>query len=315
MLKPVLALTLLLAGALALGAADEKPSAKPDRATVAKLIELLSSDDFATREKATQELSKLDQVPDLLRGAEKSADAEVRVRAQSAVQAITSRAEEKAFKAMVADLQKVEVDRLVRRMVTGSELPGEKDWEVVQKLTKAVTARANELGGRQYKVADPDMKKLTQQRGIAAGEYAIDRKRLLLSDPKTRMTSVAGCVVLSAGDMPQVTGITDSIVIVDGDFTRATALLNCLLIVRGRVGRVTRVSNSIVLATGECAGVTGCDESFYQVANQTMRCTSSRNNTYVKTVLQFPSRDGSDRVLDTERGPLQLLKFSEKKDN
>ncbi len=43
-------------------AVDEKPAAKPDPAAVRKLVEQLKSDDFETREKATQELSKLEEI-------------------------------------------------------------------------------------------------------------------------------------------------------------------------------------------------------------------------------------------------------------
>ncbi len=94
-------LGVLLVCATALGAADEKPALKLDPAAVRKLVEQLASDDFATRERATQELSKLEEAPEALREATKSNDLEVRRRAQTAVDVITARAEDKAFKALV----------------------------------------------------------------------------------------------------------------------------------------------------------------------------------------------------------------------
>jgi hypothetical protein len=97
----LLPLGVLLACAMALGAADEKPAAKLDPVAVRKLVEQLGSNDFATRQKATQELSKLDEAPEALREAIKSNDPEVRRLAQTAVEVITARAEAKAFKVLV----------------------------------------------------------------------------------------------------------------------------------------------------------------------------------------------------------------------
>src|SRR5262249_13544398 len=196
-------------------------------------------------------------------------------------------------------------------MVTDADFSGDKQWEVVQKLTKAVSAKANELGGKKFKVPDPDMKSLPQQRGLGPNEYVVSGKRLLLDNPKAPVTSVHGCVVLCTGATTYVTGLSNSIVIVDGDFAGCTGLDNCLLIVRGNVGRITSVTNSVILATGECKGATVCSESFYQVANQQIRFTQSMNNVYVKSTPEFANNDKNGRVLDTDRGPLQLLKFSE----
>jgi outer membrane protein assembly factor BamB len=92
---------LLLACAAHLGAAVEKPAAKPDPVAVRRLVEQLGSDDFATREKALRELSQLEEIPEALRAATKSNDPEVCRRAQTAIDVIMARAEDKAFKALV----------------------------------------------------------------------------------------------------------------------------------------------------------------------------------------------------------------------
>lgn len=97
----LLPLCVLLACASALGAADEKPAVKLDPVAVRKLVEQLGSNDFATRQRVTQELSKLEEAPAVLREATKSNDPEVRRRAQTAIDVITARAENKAFKALV----------------------------------------------------------------------------------------------------------------------------------------------------------------------------------------------------------------------
>jgi PAS domain-containing protein len=91
----------LLACATALAAADEAPGGKLDPVAVHKLVEQLVSEDFATRQRAMQELSKLEEAPDALREATKSNDPELRRRAQRVVDVITTRAENKAFAALV----------------------------------------------------------------------------------------------------------------------------------------------------------------------------------------------------------------------
>jgi outer membrane protein assembly factor BamB len=95
----LLALGVLMACATAIGAGDELGAVKLDSPAISKLVEQLASDDFATRERATQELSKLEEVPAALREAMKSNDPEVGRRAQLVVASIAVRAEDKAFKA------------------------------------------------------------------------------------------------------------------------------------------------------------------------------------------------------------------------
>jgi hypothetical protein len=295
-------------------AADEKPAAKPDPAVVRKLIDDLKSDDFETRDKATKELSKLEEVPDALREATKSDDPEVRRLAEFVVEAIKARAEERAFEAMVADLQKVEVDRFVRRMVTNKDFAGDKQWEVVQKLTRAVTEKANDLGGKKFKVPDPDMKSLPLRRVPASDEITFEAERILLNDLNVRaIPAFSHCVILSAGPTPRITSLHNSIVIVDGDFRGGNGISKCLLIVRGDVGSITTLSDSIVLATGKFEGTVLCDDCFLQVSNKRLKLGRSSNNVYIKSMAENTQYDLNGRVLDTDRGPLQLLKFSEMK--
>jgi outer membrane protein assembly factor BamB len=91
-------LGVLMVCATAIAAAHNKPTVKLDSAAIGKLVEQLASDDFVTRERATEELSKLDEAPDALREATKSNDPEVRRRAQIVIETIAARAEDKAFK-------------------------------------------------------------------------------------------------------------------------------------------------------------------------------------------------------------------------
>jgi hypothetical protein len=101
-------------------------------------------------------------------------------------------------------------------------------------------------------------------------------------------------------------------VIIDGDFIGATSITSSLLIVRGNVGRVTGVTKSIILATGNFEGATVCHESFLQVNNTWIRFTGSNNSVFVKTQVRTTGNTNAV-VLDADKGPLQLLKFSERK--
>jgi hypothetical protein len=274
-----------------------QPAVKADPAKVAKLIEDLGSKDFKTRAKASQELAKLEEVPEALREAAKHADAEVAGRAKAAIAIITARVEQKAFEVMVKDLHKVELDQFVRRMVTDQNFASEPQWKIIETIARAVIKEANKLSGRQ----------------ILAPDFAVNAMpRLLLNGETKNPVGVGGTALLSTGATPYITSVSKCLVIVDGDFTGATGINDSLLIVRGNVGRVTSVSNSIILATGLWIGATACDNSFVQVNNHRIRFTVSRNSFLIKTLVKTTG-DTNSQVLNPARGPLQLLKFSPRK--
>jgi hypothetical protein len=276
------------------GSDGEKPAAQVDPAVLAKLIAQLRSDDFRTREKASQQLTKLDEVPEVLRHAAKDADLEVARRARSAITIIRNRAEEKAFQRVLRRLHQLELDRFVRRMVTDNKFASEQKWKIIQAVAKAVTTEANKIGRRRFKVSD----------------FAIDTMPHLLFNGETRnRVSVGGTALLSAGTMPYITGVSNSLVLVDGDFTGATGINNSLLIVRGNVGYVTSVTDSIILATGYWQGATSCRDSLVQVKNHRIRFTSSRDSVLIDTAIRTTG-DTNSQVLHTDKGPLRLLKFS-----
>ena len=309
-LLPILAWTILVPGISgqgpgqakdktappARGAIEEQPTAKMDAATIRQLMEDLKSGDFKKREKATRELSRLPEVPDALRQAIKSADLETRRRAQTIVDSITTRLEEKEFQALVADLQKVEVDRFIHRMVTDKKFNGEKQWRVIETLARAVTKQANALSGRTFAVPDFDFKALLLQEQKNQPWLA---GRILFDHVTENPAYVNGSVLLSTGSTPYITSVSDSIVIVDGDFGGATSITNSLVIVRGNVGRCTGVRNSIILATGNFIGATRCDDSFFQVNNQRIRFTLSQGSVFVKTIMKA-TRATNSQILDTD---------------
>ena len=270
-----------------------KPVAtKADPALIGKLIQQLRSDDFNIRAKASQHLAQLDDVPDALREAAKDLDAEVARRAQIAITLITARVEEREFQALVRELHKVELDRFVRRMVTDEKFAGDRQWQLIEAVAKAVIKETNKLSQRQFEI--PDLKTM---------------RRLLVSGEAKNPVLVRDSVLLSAGATPFITSVMNSIVIVDGDFMGATGIDDSLLIVRGNVGFVTSINRSIILATGYCEGATGCDSSFIQVNNQRIRFTSAHDSVLVRTIVKTTGKTNS-RVLDVDKGPLQLLKFS-----
>jgi len=289
---------------------SNKPS-KLDPSAVRKLIADLQSPDFKTREKATQELSKLEEIPDALREAAKSSDAELRRRAQAALDRVTERVEELAFQALAAEFHNIEIDRFVRRMVTEEKFAGDAQWKLIQAIAKAVTKRANDLGGQRFPVPEIDVTSLPLA-DLAQERVSINGKRVLLQQREPRFTSWVNCVILCTGSTPRTTVASRSILIVDGDFNGATGVDNSIVIVRGNVGRLNGLTRSILIATGNFSGATSCDNSFLQVNNQRIRFTTSRDSTLVKTALKTTGPSTS-RVIDTAKGPLQLLTFSKRK--
>lgn len=276
--------------------AAEEPAAKVDPGVIAKLVQQLGSAIFSKRDKASQELAKLDEVPAILRDAANSADPEVASRAQIAVAAITARVEEREFQAMVRDLHKVELDCFVRRIVTDEKFRGDKQWAVIDAIVKAVTNQANKVGGRKF-TPDFDVKAM---------------RRLLLAENKSPVVFEGSreTLILSAG--PARTGMTNSIVIVDGDLGGVTEVSNCLLIVHGNVGHCTGIHNCIVLATGNFEGATVCRNSFLQVNNHQIRFTELDSSVLINTLVKA-TRSTNSQIVKADKGPLQLLKFSPRK--
>lgn len=291
-------------------AGPETSPARIDPAQVAELIRQLGSDDFSTRDRASRELAKLDQVPDALRTAIGSADPEVARRAEAAVSLITARNEERDLQAMVRNLDKVELDRFVRRMVSDERFAGDKQWDIVQMLARRAAARADELGGRKY--GGPVFEARTLPFADLAVERVFRGKRVLVKDPSIPMATVQNCFVLAIGETPRINGLTNSIVIVDGDFSGSSIISNSLLIVRGNVGLCNTIRNSIILATGNFDGATACDDSFVQVDNHQIRFARANGSVLVDTQLMTTAAANS-RVIKVDKGPLQSLKFSARK--
>lgn len=275
----------------------KKSTTKTDPAVIAKLIEQLGSSSFRLRAKASQQLAALDEVPEALRRAVKNADPEIAKRAQIAVAIITARLEEKAFKAIVRRLHKVELDRFVRRMVTDKKFAGAKQWQFIQGVARAVTKEANRLTGRRFAVPDFDVKTM---------------RRLLYNGETKNPRSVKGAVFLSTGPTPYISKLSNSLVIVDGDFRGATNITNSLVIVRGNVGHIERLINSIILATGNWEDGTVCRSCFVQVDNYKLRFTNLRGSVVVETTVKT-AHDINNQILNSGKGPLQLLKFSPRK--
>jgi WD40 repeat protein len=113
--------------------APMKPAAKPDPAAIAKLVRQLGSDDFSTREEASRELGKLDEVPAALQDAANSADPEVARRARGVIGVITARIEEQGtLKGHTAMVSCLVFSPDGKTLATGSEDSTIKLWDVAK---------------------------------------------------------------------------------------------------------------------------------------------------------------------------------------
>lgn len=267
----------------------EPQAAKYDEAAIAQLVDQLNSSDFRTRENAVLELSKLDEVPKALAEAAKNKPLEGTRRAQLAIAAITARQEERAYKTIVDDPREVPLNRFIHRMVTDKKFVGDKQWEVLERIAKASTKKANELADRKFPIPESP-------------------KNRVLFRNEGREQNITDMVLLCGGTMPRCLVVSKSILFIDGDFTGALTINNSLLIVRGNVNGTQFIRNSIILATGSLKAETSFDNCFVQINNATVRGFATRRSVFVKTIPEATDPK-SNRVLDTEKGPLNLLKF------
>lgn len=294
--------------ALATASPPEKTASSVDPAVVRKLLQDLASDDYATREKATESLARLTAVPSELVEAAKSSELEVRSRARRAIRAIESRAEEKSLAAMEADPKNVELDRLIRRMVTEPHFSGDRQWKLLHTIVAGVRESGRKLDGKPRAFFQFDIRSMPQTHGLRSEELWVEGKRVLLKNSGDVLLALSKSLVLSAGPMPNVDTLEECVVIVDGDVRSTRYIRNSVLIVRGKLGRLKEVQNSIILATGELESAETVNESIIEVANRKLEIRQGTKNVVVSGVPSGSKVDG--KSVTTERGLLRLLRFS-----
>ncbi len=182
-------------------AGAEKPALKADPAVIAELIQQLGSVDFKMREKASQRLAELDEVPDALAQPPKAPMPRLPA-ARMAITVVTARVDERAFQILLRELHKVELDRFVHRMVTDEKFAGASQWKIIQAIAKAVTNEARTLADRKYTAPEFDVQTLRQLRfkGATQNLTWVDRSVVLMPDqchtsPPCRIPSLSSMVI------------------------------------------------------------------------------------------------------------------------
>lgn len=303
----LLVAAVFLSGYPAARGAEEKAPA--DQREIQRLVEQLGNDDFATREKATRQLlDRGEAVLPALQQALQSPDLEVRRRAERITGEIKAKAEERAIQLLLAEVNQVGLDQFITRMVKEEGFATDERWRVVMKLAQAMAVRASEFGGGGGWLAPGmDVAKLKRAGERQGANYR--EARVLVNGLRSATTSVERCIFLSSGPVGNITHLCDSVVLVNGDIGYCTSIENCIVFCRGNIGGATGVTGSVILATGRLESATGIEGSLLQLGG-VGPCTRSRNNVYLNLSNSTAVHTEGDRSVPTERGPLQMLRFS-----
>ncbi|MGH7169236.1 MAG: PDZ domain-containing protein [Gemmataceae bacterium] len=273
----VLGIGLCVHALSAVGGEKPSPSEKQRREEIRKLIEQLSAEQFKVREEATRRLMERDDALPALREAAKSKDAEVRRRAENAIEAISKRLGKRAIQRAIAKLKKGQTDQFVDTVAHSRGYMDEEGWKAALEHAQAIADKAGKLNGCKYaslpkanlarlKIRRADHFK-TQKNGFINTEGILAESintpegfifnSLIISDGAVKSRCSLGWSVIFAngnmriGDRDNVGGIGDSIVVCDGDVDISTLVGNSVILARGNVRVGGFVRSSVIISGGE----------------------------------------------------------------
>lgn len=279
----------------------------PNEEAVARLMRQLGSGRQRERDAASGDLQKLEEpaLP-LLRRALDDESPEIRLRARRIVASIMRAVDERATRALLAELDEDGFDRFVERMLTKEGFATEQRWKALDGFVGMLVQRASEVSGNPFQKPKLDMLKLPLKQKDLELYHTDDR--VLMSTVPTPFDGTEGSVLICRGPL-ECTSLRDSIVIVDGDIKQCTAIIRCVVICRGHIRSVTGIDNSLIVATGEIESATSLRGNILQVAG-VKYVTSSRNNAYLGLGEPRATDRNGNTSIPTDRGPLEMLKFS-----
>jgi hypothetical protein len=301
--------TVFLAVGATARAGDEKPAPEPK--VVEKLINDLSSEEFAVREAATRKLAELgDAVVPALEKAQKSPDRETSRRAEEILQTLRLRHEERELKKLLAELDKTPLDKLIAHIAKDPNRVTEAEWKALGKLIEAVVAQTNKVSGTTIKVPVDITALKTETNPPAVGDRKLRFVSSGFSQPYTHFEQSA---IICSGDTNKwITGVENSVVIVDGDFEGATGIFNSVIICRGNFKKTAGIYDSLVLCGGDFVSVAGIENSVVQAASFG-GCTVTRKTVFINLPEVKATLKEGDRYPTTKVDPLSLLRFTPKK--
>lgn len=291
-----------------LNAEGNKKDSSPQAELIVRLVQQLGSERQSQRDTADDRLLELgESALPLLRQARDDENPEIRRRVQKLVESITCKIEERAAEALLAEVNKDGFDRFIERMVSEEGFDTEQRWKALDGLVALSVKRASEVSGKPFQKPMSDILKLPVKRRDL--EEFHTRERLLMSAVPDPFHGVQQSVLLCRGSLSRCTSLKNSIVIVSGDIEHCTDIHNCVVICRRQIQGVTGIDKSLILATGGIGRATGLDDNILQIAG-VKSVTSSWNNVYLNVEDPKTNNHERDQWIPTDRGPLQMLKFS-----
>ncbi len=288
--------------------ADDKPKTPIDPKVLRQLVDQPGSDDFDTRENASKRLLELEEaaLPALKDGA-KSADAEVRQKAEEIATSITARVEERAIQKMLAEIDRGGLEKFIDRMAKDKDFATEEHWQLVRTIATAIEKRATEVADRPFRVVKLDLAKMPTLRAMP--ETSANTARILLNNDASSVMGLYNCVVVSNGPLGRVGTLTNCILVVNGDMEGCTIMRNCVVLCRGNIGRTRQIDSSVVLATGNVSSADTIHASLIEVGS-VGRCVKSINNVYLNMAQSPGFNSTDDQCRETKRGPLPMFRWT-----
>lgn len=233
---------------------------KQRREEIRKLIEQLSADTFKEREAAMRRLMEGDDALAAVQEAVKSDDAEVRRRAEKALQSINKRLGKRAIQRALAKLKRGQTDQFVDKVVHWREYMDEEGWKGALEHAQAIADKAGKLnGGHKYKALPRiELAKLKFTRSDhlkITGKYSLKRQRIIADDVTVEEGMINDSFILCAKSIEAKSFINRCIVLANGnvnlgDSENLAVISDSLLVCDGNVTLTAQVCNSVILATG-----------------------------------------------------------------
>jgi hypothetical protein len=295
----------------ATSAADREktpPSAKQRRDEIRKLIEQLNAEAFKDRETAMRRLMERDDALAALKEAAKSDNAEVRRRAEKAIEAINKRLGKRAIQRAVAKLKKGQTDQFVEQVFAWREYMDEEGWKGALEHAQAIADKAGKLnGGHKYK-ALPRIElaklKFSHTDHLKMPEcHQIQRQGVITEDANLSEGLVRDDFLICRGAVKVSDNLGWSVIFLNGDLNIGTpnslgTLLYCIVVCDGNVTVSSDIADCVVLATGTVS--VGGD-----VQDSVIICGGD-----LKVGLAFPGAGVKNSFVQThQRDPLNFIHF------
>lgn len=249
--------------------AKPSPTEKQRQEEIRKLIGQLSSEHFKDREEATRRLIEREDALPALREAVKSEDAEIRARAQKALETITKRLAKRALRRAIGKLKKGQTDQFVDTVVQWRDYVDEECWKAALDHFHTVNDKAMKASGGQFKLTRNPRRLMTtlpwveitklrfsHTDHLKKGERAnINRERIIADSITVPDGFIHNSFVICSGSVRQKYSLGSSIVLSNGnlhvgDKERFGGIGGCVVICDGDV-TADGVGDSVIICTGK----------------------------------------------------------------